>query len=467
MKRFPDFVKELTNHFVRSGFNEELSFISTVCLLSTLSPDFKVEALTYKVDSEELRLVDYPLNLYYVLSGEAGSGKSTVLDKMLDIYLRISPTTDNVISARSSSMGILKNIKDEWNYVLANGDDADWLLDPELKDGSINEALLKLWNRQYLEHLIQSKEFTPKKRTTFSIWIGVHGFANINKEQIQNGLARRLIVYTFNKKEKQLVYSEITLADIKKTKKKNLSDRISNGLAEQLRQFIKDFIKPNEVKDMNVYEEYRIYIINDRNEMYLREVIDRIERYLATKPKFLDQVIRTYPEILQRFVAVCSLWDGTMVVEEDGKLVNLGRSVPLDLLRKTDEILWKVMCNYYDDLEKAKLGKIDYRIEDLSETIDDLIEFSQRSGMTSGKNFVCPLWKIKRNYSIDVEKLKKILETGVSTEKLKMFLGVSSNGKKGYFVCSDETEKIKMICIKNKIEIRKYVNYNLIESLVI
>ena len=469
MREFPNFVDELVNHFLSSGFDYNISFISTICLLSTLSPDFKVEALTYKPSSEELKLVDYPLNLYYVLSGEAGTGKSTLLDKMLNIYLQISPLKDNVISAKSSSMGIFKNLSDEWNYVLANGDDADWLLDPELKDGSINEALLKLWNRQYLEHLIQSKEFTGVKRVTFTAWIGIHGFNGINKEQIQNGLARRFIVYTYPKTDKVAKYSikDIKITKEMKKKKKNLSERVNPKVIEKLKEFIDKFIKPNKIKTIDEYDDYRIYLIDDKVEAYLREVFDRVEKYLTTKQKFLDQVIRTYPEILQRFVAVASLWNGEMVVKEDDKYVNLGRSVSVEQLKKTDETLWAVMCDYYDELEKAKLGKIDYRIEDFTESIDDMVDFSIREGMTYKKDFVCPVWRIKRNYSIDIDKLKKIIETGISTERLKIFLGITKNGKKGYYLCSEDVDNVKKICKDNQIILKTFVAYNLIESLAL
>lgn len=195
--RYPNFIKELTKHFMSSGYENDVSLISSICLLSSLTPDFKVEALTYRPGDRNIRKVYYPLNIYYVLKGEPNQGKSTLLDKMLNIYLKISPIKDNIISAKSSSMGLFKNTSENWNYMLINGDDADWLLNPELKDGSIIEAMLKLWNRKYLERISQSKELTEPKETRLSCWIGLHNFDNLSKEQLNNGFMRRLLVYTF------------------------------------------------------------------------------------------------------------------------------------------------------------------------------------------------------------------------------------------------------------------------------
>ncbi len=461
MGEFPNFVEILRKHFEDSGFDEKISLLSTGALLSTMSPDFKVEAFTYRAGDNEIRFVDYPLNLYYVLGGKAGKGKSTLLDKMLNIYLSVSPLTDNVVSARSSSMGIFKNLSDDWNYTLVNGDDADWLLDPELKDGSINEALLKLWNRNYLEHLVQSKEFTQTKRTTFNAWIGVHGFKDINKEQIKNGLARRLLVYIFSDDDNK------KLNFVKGSKKKNLSEKLNPKIEAKMRDFLTKIIKPDLKKNPEDYEDYRIYINDEKTEQYMINVFYRVEEYVSKKPSFLDQVIRTYPEILQRFSATLSLWDGTMIVKEDDHYINLGRAVSIETLKMADKILWDCMISYYDDLETAKLGKIDYKVEDLTDNVMEISDFVKRSGEGSGKNFYCPVWKIRRNYVIDVDRLKKVIQTGVSSDKLYLMISKSSNGKIAFYVGIGDKNILVSKMATAGLKGVKFIDYNLIEDLAI
>lgn len=455
-----NFSKELIDHFMKSGYDKYTSTIAAVGLLSTLTPDFKVEALTYRKGDKEVRKIEYPLNLYTVFSGKAGSGKTTLLNKMIDIYTKISPIIDNVVSAKSSSMGIFKNIPENWNYTLINGDDADWLLNPELKDGAINESLLKMWNRRYLEKILQSKDFSNTKNTTLTIWIGIHGFEGIDKGQIKNGLVRRFLVNVFlDGEEKNIRYSDSD--DIGK-RKKNISEQLNIKVINQIKLFIKDFIKPDIKKDYNVenVENYRVYLVDNHTERYLRKVFDRVEDYIKTKSPILDQVIRTYPEILQRFVAVYSLWDSNMIViNEKGEYENLGRVISVSLLKEIDELLWNNMLNYYDELEKVKLGTIKFVSPDYEEQVNDMRDLIKREG-----KIYIPTWKVKRNYSIDINLIKKIIEIGINTGSFVLFFGKRlKNKKKGYYLATEyNEEELK----KDFIEV-KVLDYNFVEELVL
>ena len=456
--KYPNFIRELTKHFMSSGYNNDISLISSVCLLSSLTPDFKVEALTYRPGDKNIRKVYYPLNLYYVLSGKANKGKSTLLDKMFDIYLKISPLKDNVVSAKSSSMGLFKNTSADWNYMLINGDDADWILNPELREGSVIEAMLKLWNRKYLERISQSKELTEPKETRLTAWIGLHGFENLNKEQISNGFMRRLLVYTFEdfEEKEEIKYSDEL--NIGKTKK-NLNKELPYDLIMKFRKFIAEVIKPEQRRED--FENLKIFLINDDIERYIRKVFDRIENYVKTKPEHLSSIIRTYPEILQRFVSIYSLWDGETVQYEDGELKHLGRAILLEQVEHIDEILWRNLVYYYDDLERVKFNKINFHVEDMSDNIKEFIEFSRKNGINSGKDWFCSIWKLKHNYSYDILKIKKIIETGVNNNSFKLFTGKGNNNKKSYYLASN-TEGLVSLLKKNNITEAKIIPSNLI-----
>ena len=432
---FPNFTEELTKNFIDSGFSNDVSFIASISVLSALSPDYKVEALTYKPGEEEVRTTLYPLNLYLLVFGDAGSGKSTILQKMQEIYSIVSPLKmDNVVEAKSSSMGLIKNIKDEWNYTLLFGDDADWILDPELKDGTIIDALLRFWNSNKLGRVLQSHESTNPKKSTVSMWLGVHKLEQLNRDQIENGLMRRMLAYHMIKKVNKVKY----VGEAKRTRK-NLWTLPEINLLENMKQFVNGYIKPHIQKDTyQIYENYIIGLASSPGvDNVMFKIFDRVEDYGEKKPRFMESVIRSYPEILQRVAAIYSLWNGEMIVkipDEEEQRLNM---VVLDSrLKEMDKILWKIFIEYYDELENVKFGMREIPEEDLSKKVIDMKEFALRTGKSDGTDFICPLWVIRRHYSIDINRIKKIIETGVNTETFSVVKAKPPTGKKGIYLIS-------------------------------
>lgn len=417
--KYPNFHEELTKHFILSGFSKGESAIASICILGAMSPDFKVDALTYRGDSKEFTNTEYMLNLYLFLYGEANSGKSTLLNKMLNIYESIiGPST--VVSAKSSSMGLFKQLDKNERFILLFGDDADWLLDPNLKDGTIVEALLQFYYSTKIPRLLQSHERTEERRSVINLWLGIHEFTEVlNKDQIYNGLMRRFLPIKF-------ASNHNTKEFIAKSNHRQIYESLPNDLLNQFKNYVNYRIQPHKEKNRDeIQEKYMLHINNLEPTMnFMAKIKIRLDETIKKYPEYLAPVIQTYFEILQRASAIVSLWDGSMVYflddEDDPNSEWINMIVREDTLKAVDDMLWTSFEKYYTDLANTNFDGKKYIPATYEDQIEKVIDKAKMHGKTNGENFIASKSEITRNLRWDNETMEKVFEIGNRTERFKM-----------------------------------------------
>ena len=431
--RYPNFHEELTRHFILSGFSKEKSAIASICILGAMSPDFKVNAYTYTKNSNEFVHTEYMLNLYLFLYGEAGSGKSTLLNKMSDIYESI--IGDNtIVSAKSSSMGLFKQLDKKERFILLFGDDADWILDPNIKDGTIVEALLQFYYSTKIPKVLQSHERTTDSKSVVNFWLGVHELANnLNKDQINNGLMRRFLPIKFTT-------DDSTDKIINKLSVRNLLESLPKDLLKDFKDYVNYRIQPYKEKNRDeIQEKYMLHVnILGQTVDFMAKIKNRLDATIKKYPKHLAPVIQTYFEILQRASAIVSLWDGSMVyfVDEDPDSEEINMLISEDRLKAVDDMLWSSFKKYYKDLASIDFDGKKYVPDTYEDQIEKVVDKANMYGKTNGENFIASKSDIIRYLHWNNETIERVLEVGNRTEhfKIRILIEPKTHRKHQYIV---------------------------------
>ena len=431
--RYPNFHEELTRHFILSGFSKEKSAIASICILGAMSPDFKVNAYTYTKNSNEFVHTEYMLNLYLFLYGEAGSGKSTLLNKMSDIYESI--IGDNtIVSAKSSSMGLFKQLDKKERFILLFGDDADWILDPNIKDGTIVEALLQFYYSTKIPKVLQSHERTTDSKSVVNFWLGVHELANnLNKDQINNGLMRRFLPIKFTT-------DDSTDKIINKLSVRNLLESLPKDLLKDFKDYVNYRIQPYKEKNRDeIQEKYMLHVnILGQTVDFMAKIKNRLDATIKKYPKHLAPVIQTYFEILQRASAIVSLWDGSMVyfVDEDPDSEEINMLISEDRLKAVDDMLWSSFEKYYKDLASIDFDGKKYVPDTYEDQIEKVVDKANMYGKTNGENFIASKSDIIRYLHWNNETIERVLEVGNRTEhfKIRILIEPKTHRKHQYIV---------------------------------
>ena len=437
-----NYYQELTRFFLKCGFNKSDSAVASLAVLSAMTTDYIVEGLTYK--DVDFRLKNYMTNIYFMLFGEAGTGKSLLLNNMKSVFEDILGE-DHIVSTQSSSKGLFKNLKKADRVVLLFGDDDDGFLDPKFKEGTVQELLLYSWDKTKMSRILQSHEESEKKNVRVNMWISTHELDNrLEKEQIEVGLMRRVFPLKY---EKILPQDNGNEKQPRKVIRRNLDTPLDIKFISNIKKFIDNKIQPFTEKTPDYFQNnciMRIDITEHSKEVeFLNEVADRIEDYIKKVPSYLHQTVRTYFEILQRASGIIALWDGSSVLKIDGKEENLNMIITEDILRNADNFMWPLFTEYYEDLAKIIFSGKKFEPDIYEESIKDVIDKAKIYGKTDGTNFVCPKSYIRRNTSkISTEDFESIIQTGIETGSFMLKVLKEQNAKKPGIYIVSKTENI-------------------------
>lgn len=464
---------ELIVNGLHDYLSEDIRVLSTAAIISPFLKRFKIRGLGYKLNSQDVASFDYPLNLYFGLSGKSGVGKTTILkevtknqkeliyaleienskrikNKMGNKNFKRSLYENNFYYGSSSSMGIWKNFQKGRPFHIISDEDADRIMGVEetMISSTPIEALLKLYtNSNEQIKLTFTNETIDVPPDIYLLYLfDMHPVENyFSENNINNGFARRLITYCFNDEQIADIDTYITNKNVQilVEGKKSFSKHIDDWILQTVSEILWD-------KSFDATEEKHIIFTNE-SATELLKVVDEFNKDMKKFPEgIIGEIAIHYVEHLQRLI-------GIYTVLQNGDL-----KVEVKTVRYIDSHLRPVMLNFYKELGKI-LGKpaqgrvFDYtteitRLKNIIETADPILK--------DGKFVATSRRVINQQLHIKKDDLHEVLKVALDSKLLSVATGNKPKSKTALFVGNSyDFEKLEDVMKKNG-----YININIYET---